>query len=102
MRLKTFWLSWWEPENAVNGVDVLGIEVWSSGMRGDTSQESLVALVVAETEAAAWRKADTYYPGAQAAERRFSQEHELGWRPGSRFVLTQPAEAKMKKAELGT
>lgn len=100
--MKTWWLSWWDPIDGKNGKHVDGIVVWVSGTRdvGERTQDSCVALVIAPTEAEAWAKAEKYYPGAISAEQRFSEEHELGWRPGDRFPVSAEQEAKLKHATL--
>lgn len=99
--MKTFWLSWWDPIKGAKGQPTDGIVVWRSGTRetkaGD--QDSCCALVVAADLDAAWAKADRYYPGAAAAERRCEDEFELGWRPGDRFPLSVEQEARIATAE---
>jgi hypothetical protein len=99
--MKTFWISWWDPPMGGKGQPVDGIVVWVSGTRevDDVEQDSCVALVVAPDLAAAWAKADRYYPGAAKAERRFEEEFELGWRPGDRFPLSAKQEATIATAE---
>lgn len=99
--MKTFWLSWWDPVDGKPGLDTDGIVVWISGTResADGEQNSCVALVVAESETAAWAKAERYYPGAATAERRFSNEVERGYRPNDRFPLNAKQQAMLKAAE---
>lgn len=96
--MKTFWLSWWDDPDAGAGKHVDGIAVWGSG-EDTKGRESVCALVVAKTEDEAWDKADRYYPGAKTSERRFSQAHHPGWRPGDRFPLSKTKAAEIANAE---
>ena len=105
--MRTFWISWWDPIDAKPGLPTDGIVTWVSGTRNvaragmNYCQDSITAIVVAGDEAEAWGKADRYFPGAAAAERRFSDEVARGHRPGDRFPLTLDQRVMLNRAEAG-
>jgi len=80
--MKRFWISWWTDEYE-NAIDRASFDFWISGQRGfddDETQFSICAVIDAESESKAWRKAQKYFA---VMETRFCTEHELTWTPGN-------------------
>lgn len=92
--MKRFWVSWWtidvsaEPDS--NGAWGFPWH-WQSGSRedvlNDSHVQSIVALIAAEDEEDAWRKA-TWLTG-EIGERRFCNLVEKDFDPGDRFPVKE-------------
>lgn len=85
--MKRFWISWWTDDYA-NAIERSTFDFWISGQRGfddDETQFSICAVIDAESEKSAWRKAQKYFA---VMETRFANEKAMGWVPeGDRFVV---------------
>jgi hypothetical protein len=90
--MKRFWISWWDTSTEPGQHLPVGTfaHFWVSGQRmDDVGAHSMVALIDAENEDAAWALADVMYPGASSSERRFSNEKPLDYTPGDRFPIRE-------------
>lgn len=88
--LKWFWLSWWEKSHDYRPLTypphqpVLGW--WKSGENEEAA--SIVAMVAAESEDAAWSAIDLDWPLLECRDKRFCEQVEKGKLPSDRFPLS--------------
>lgn len=91
--MKRFWLSWEEHDSPADSRPIHHppndaiLAWWESGFAGDGSYATMVAIVRAKDEAAAWAAVRKDWPTKRARKVRFINEVDADWRPSDRFPL---------------
>ena len=101
---KRFWLSWEEHDSPGDSRPITDppnsaiLAWWESGFASDESYATMVALVRAKDERAAWAAVRKDWPTKRARVIRFCNEVDSDWRPSDRFPLRGWA---LKRVEAG-